>query len=89
MSYMSRMYMAASVAAVKSLSDQGQKLKSLGRAKNRFFPGGQGPNAADLRPFSVLVKAESGGIIGAGEERRSQTEESLRQAMYFNCWGQG
>ncbi|CAA0837134.1 Wound-responsive family protein [Striga hermonthica] len=89
MSYMSRMYMAAAVAAVKSHSDQGQKLKSLGRVKNRFFSGRQGPDAADLRPLSVVVKSGDGAIVGPDNERRSQTEESLRQAMYFNCWGQG
>ncbi|CAA0825097.1 Unknown protein [Striga hermonthica] len=152
MSYMNRIYMAVAVAAMKSHSDQGQKLKILNHAKKRFF---SGPDAADLRPLSGLINSgvggsvgggadgnwnqteESlrhaimymaagmavakghsdpakmgiftggngsdpanlrpssgfidsgvGGFLGGGEERRNRTEESLRQVMYFNCWGQ-
>ena len=36
--------------------------------------------------FSALVSSGIGGLLG-GE--REQKEDSLRQVMYLNCWGQG
>ncbi|KAL0327902.1 UNVERIFIED_CONTAM: hypothetical protein Scaly_2222800 [Sesamum calycinum] len=92
-----RLWMATSVAVVNSHSDQGQKLKSalksLNHGKKHFFPGnirGHGPDAESLRPFSAIMKPELGGfLIGGGDEQMKPAEESLRQVMYFNCWGQG
>ncbi|KAL0405821.1 UNVERIFIED_CONTAM: hypothetical protein Slati_3896000 [Sesamum latifolium] len=94
---MNRLWMAASVAVVNSHTDHGQKLKSalksLNHAKKHFFhgnSGGHGPGAAGLRPFSAVMKSELGGfLIGGRSEQMKPAEESLRQVMYFNCWGQG
>ncbi|KAL7128897.1 hypothetical protein ABFS83_13G025200 [Erythranthe nasuta] len=89
MSYMSRVWAAASVAVVNSHSDQGQKLKtglkSLNHGKKRFFSGGG--DAADLRPLSGALNSELGGFLGGADGTRRQSEDSLRQVMYLNCWG--
>lgn len=93
---MSRMWAAAGVAAVNSLSDQGQKIKSgcksLNYGKQRLFSGASSPDATDLRPLSAVMSSDLGGFIGGrrgGDGQREQTEESLRHVMYLNCWGQG
>ncbi|KAG6386978.1 hypothetical protein SASPL_152160 [Salvia splendens] len=81
------MWAEAGVAAVNSLSDQGQKIKAglkpLSYGKHQFFSGG---DASDLRPLSAFVSSGIGGFLG-GE--REQKEDSLRQVMYLNCWGHG
>ncbi|KAL3848906.1 hypothetical protein ACJIZ3_010788 [Penstemon smallii] len=83
MSYMNRIWVAATVSVVNSQSDQGQKMKSglkhLNHGKKRFLFGGHGPDAADLRPLSS--------VLGGGDGKRKQAEESLHQVMYLNCWG--
>ncbi|XP_073273341.1 uncharacterized protein [Primulina huaijiensis] len=89
MSYMNRVWMAASVAIVNTQPDQGQKLKSglqtLNHGKKHFFH--VGGEAADIRPFSGILNCES--VAFRGEDMwRKQSEESLRQVMYLNCWGQ-
>lgn len=86
MSYMSRAWVAASVAVVNSHSDQGRKLKSglksLNQGKKHFLSGGDG--AADLRPLSGALNSD---LVGLRDDKRRQSEDSLRQVMYLNCWG--
>ncbi|KAH6785564.1 Wound-responsive family protein [Perilla frutescens var. hirtella] len=92
MSYMNRVWMAASVAVVNGHADQGQKLKSglksINHGKKRFFTAGG--DAADLRPLSGALNTDIEGCAasGGGNERRRQGDDSLRQVMYLNCWGQ-
>lgn len=85
MSYLSRVWMAATVAVVQGHTDQGFKwnsgLGSLQQGKNRLSSSG-------LRPLSS--GSDLGVSLGAGngDEKRRQADESLQKAMYLNCWGQ-
>ncbi|KAL6330258.1 hypothetical protein AAG906_040181 [Vitis piasezkii] len=89
MSYLNRVWMATSVAVVNGHADQGCKWKSGARpfqiGKRRFSSGG---DSADIRPVSGAGDPDLGRLVGNREERRTQADESLRQVMYFNCWGQ-
>ncbi|XP_073041733.1 uncharacterized protein [Primulina eburnea] len=88
---MNRVWMAVTVAAVNTHTDQGQKLRSglnsLNQAKNRFLSGGT-EAAADIRPLAGMLNSVSGGFMHGEEEKRRQKDESFRQVMYLNCWGQ-
>lgn len=89
MSYMNRVWMAASVAIVNTHPDHGQNLKSglqsLNHGEKHFFQAGG--EAADLRPFYGILNCESG-ALRVEDRRRKHSEEALRQVMYLNCWGQ-
>ncbi|KAJ0914465.1 hypothetical protein HanPSC8_Chr06g0238891 [Helianthus annuus] len=83
MSYLSRVFMTAGVAVANGHTDQGHKLKSgiksIQQGKKAFTSSVSGADPADFRPLS--------GIRGGGEERRDQSDDTLRQVMYLNCWG--
>ncbi|RAL41804.1 unnamed protein product [Cuscuta campestris] len=85
MSYLNRVWAAASVALANNHSDQAQRLKpglrSLSHGKKCF----SSSPAPDLRPLSG---SDLGGIAGRGD-RTVQVDDSLRQVMYMSCWGQG
>ncbi|GFZ05601.1 hypothetical protein Acr_17g0011730 [Actinidia rufa] len=93
MSYLNRIWMAASVAVVNGHTDQGCKLKSglnsLRHGTKRFSSSSAGGDPSDLRPLSRVLGSDLGGFVGSsgGEERRSQADDSLRQVMYLSCWG--
>ncbi|KAH7843742.1 hypothetical protein Vadar_020257 [Vaccinium darrowii] len=74
--------MAASVAVVNGHPDQGHKLKSglksLHHGKKRLA------DPVDLRPFSAVIGSDLD--LDAGEDRRKQADESIRQVMYLTCW---
>ncbi|OMO98798.1 hypothetical protein COLO4_13681 [Corchorus olitorius] len=87
MSYLNRVWMATSVAMVKSHSeDQGQKWKSgvkfLQRGQRRLFDA----DASELRAVSGMIGSDLSGVVG---NRDAQADESIRRVMYLNCWGQG
>uniref|UniRef100_A0A7N0TJI5 Uncharacterized protein n=1 Tax=Kalanchoe fedtschenkoi TaxID=63787 RepID=A0A7N0TJI5_KALFE len=81
MSYLNRLWTAACVAAENGHTDQGHKfssgLKSLHHANKRFS------GASDCRPLAAVVEAG-----GEGGDKTQQAEDSFRQVLYLNCWGQ-
>ncbi|KAK2985928.1 hypothetical protein RJ640_008144 [Escallonia rubra] len=87
MSYLSRAWVAASVAVVNGNTDKGHKLrsglKSLQHGKKRFSSStstaGEGIDPADLRPLSSMLGSDVTGAVGNGSERRRQADDSLRQ----------
>ncbi|KAL8254144.1 hypothetical protein R6Q59_032365 [Mikania micrantha] len=87
MSYMSRVFITAGVVVANGHTDQGPKLKSgiksLHQGKKAFT---SGADPADVRPLSGVIDSRVRGFL-TGEERRKQSEDSLRQVMYLSCWG--
>ncbi|CAN8273586.1 unnamed protein product [Cochlearia groenlandica] len=83
MSYLNKVWMAASFMAVQGNADHGVKLKTGLSSAHRL----QRRLSSDLRPLSAVD-----GIPAAEERRRvssSTPDDSLRQVMYLNCWSQG
>lgn len=93
MSYLNRVWVAASVAVVNGHTDQGghklkSGLRSLHHGKKRFSSSSSsstGVDHADLRPISSMVGSDHGGSLRGSSG--DQADESLRQVMYLNCWG--
>ncbi|KAL7142231.1 hypothetical protein ABFS83_08G109900 [Erythranthe nasuta] len=86
MSYMSRLWMATSVALVNCHSDQGGlKLKSALKFIDRSIL----PDVAELRWCSAVLNSDLRGFLGGDQKKKKQADESIRQVMYFNCWAQG
>ncbi|CAH1414522.1 unnamed protein product [Lactuca virosa] len=82
-----RVCMAAGVAAVNGHTDQVHKTKSVVnsfRHGKKAFAASAGVDSSDLRPVSGFLNE---GVVGSGNRKTTDTDESLRQVMYFNCWG--
>ncbi|OVA07989.1 Protein of unknown function wound-induced [Macleaya cordata] len=77
---------AASVGAVEALKDQGfcrwnYALRSLHQhAKN---------NVRSFSPGQKILSSSSSAVISKkmASEKMKQSEASLRNVMYLNCWG--
>ena len=74
----SRVWMAAGVAVVNGHTEQGYKLRSLVNSIRH------GVDVSDLRPFSSLLRSN----VSVGDVKTTQSDDSLKQVMYMNCWGQ-
>ncbi|CAN4103380.1 unnamed protein product [Withania somnifera] len=94
MSYLSRVWVATTVAFVNSHADHGQKFKSgiqsIRGTKHFSSSSSSGADVDGLRSMSGLLGSDVGGFIGSGkgEEKRKQADDTLRQVMYLSCWGQ-
>nr|DAD23068.1 TPA_asm: hypothetical protein HUJ06_024531 [Nelumbo nucifera] len=87
MSYMSRVWMAASVAVVQGHTDQGFKWNSgLGPLHSANKGLSSTGKLARSRPFSGIPGSDVGHLLGGN--RRQQADESLQKVMYLNCWSQ-
>ncbi|PWA90352.1 hypothetical protein CTI12_AA101760 [Artemisia annua] len=86
MSFITRVCMAAGVAAVNGHTDQGYKMKSLinsFRHRKKVFASSSGVNSHDARPVSSFLESN----VNVGDSNTTQSDESIRQVMYLNCWG--
>ncbi|BAT92247.1 uncharacterized protein LOC124846376 [Vigna umbellata] len=93
MSYLNRVWMAATVAVAQGHTDPGYKCKtalnSIHHNRSRLFSGGA---LSDLRPLSGVVGSDGAGAVAGSsdvQKRVTQADESLRKVMYLSCWGQG
>ncbi|XVF25916.1 hypothetical protein REPUB_Repub13aG0255300 [Reevesia pubescens] len=80
MSYLSRVCMAASVAAVEGHIDCSSKWNSSLRPIN-----------ATKRMYFSAASSSQERLYSSGKtekDDRNQTEESLQRVMYLNCWTQ-
>ncbi|KAJ9549944.1 hypothetical protein OSB04_022487 [Centaurea solstitialis] len=80
-SSISRVWMAAGVAIVNGHTDQGCKLKSL---VTNSFRHANFNSSQFLRPFSSLLLSN---VSVSGDRKTTQSDDSIRQVMYINCWG--
>lgn len=78
MSYLNRVWMAASVAVVKGQTDRGPKWYA-----GKDYLGQAGP--VPVPPNGLGIGRFFGD--GRAEERRNQADDSLQKAMYMSCWG--
>ncbi|KAI3502170.1 hypothetical protein L1887_30202 [Cichorium endivia] len=91
MSSLIRVCMAAGVAAVNGHTDQGYKMKSAinsFRHGKKAFASSAGVDPSDLRPAAGFLGSNvNEGIVGGENRKSTQSDDSLRQVMYYNCWG--
>ncbi|GAU31001.1 hypothetical protein TSUD_105150 [Trifolium subterraneum] len=89
MSYLNRVWMAATAAVAQSHTDPGHRcktvLKSINQNKTRLFSVGA---LLVLRPMSGVVVSDVT-VSSEAEEKLRRTNDSLQKVMYINCWGQG
>lgn len=79
-SYMSRVWMAASVVVVRERGDQGGIKWKAGLKPCYLVASGEGGDRDERGGRTT------GSKIRSGEERRQHAEESLQKAMFVSCW---
>lgn len=77
MSYLNRVWMAASVAVVQG--------HTHGDRGTRWTASKGGATPPGLVPTTGFGSGRS--QLGDGSERRKQADDSLHTAMYISCWG--
>lgn len=91
MSYLNRVWMAATVAVAQGHTDPIHKCKSalatIHQNRTRLFSAGGALLA--IFPVSSIVVSEATVISSEAKEKLRQTDDSLQKVMYMNCWGQG
>ncbi|KEH39062.1 hypothetical protein MtrunA17_Chr2g0323741 [Medicago truncatula] len=90
MSYLNRVWMAATVAVAQGHTDPIYKCKTalgtIHQNRTRLFSAGGALSA--LLPLSSVVVSDAT-VSSKVEEKLRQTDDSLQKVMYMNCWGQG
>ncbi|KAG9141338.1 hypothetical protein Leryth_001792 [Lithospermum erythrorhizon] len=86
-SYINRVWVAATIAVVNNHGgDQGQKfksgLKSLHHGNIRRFMSSSSTSSSAMMDSSLDI-----GSAPHDSLRNNQSDESIRQVMYMNCWG--